>query len=258
MTQETPMTPVVPITMRATDHLSDSLSANGVFSPEAPIRQNLLGPSLVELEARVVSLGLPKFRARQVWRWVWRHGLTSFDEMTDLGKDVRQHLAAHFVADRPVVTQRLQSVDGTIKWLLRFVDGQEAEAVYIPDHDRGTLCVSSQVGCTLTCSFCHTGTQKLVRNLTVAEICGQVLLAMDEIGDWPAGNRSLALLLVLCIFAGEAYRAQPRERTAHGRSAGERAVLEEQFEKRDGTPRSDRGLDGHADWLHPRCGDHAA
>ncbi|MEK9719317.1 MAG: 23S rRNA (adenine(2503)-C(2))-methyltransferase RlmN, partial [Candidatus Puniceispirillum sp.] len=107
------------------------------------MRQNLLGLSLAELEARLVALGLPKFRARQVWRWVWRHGLTSFDEMTDLGKDVRQLLAAHFVADRPVVTQRLQSVDGTIKWLLRFADGQEAETVYIPDHDRGTLCVSS-------------------------------------------------------------------------------------------------------------------
>jgi len=193
---------MTPMTIPAIETL-ETLPPNGALSPDAPMRQNLLGLSLVELEARLVALGLPKFRARQVWRWVWRHGLTSFDEMTDLGKDVRQLLAAHFVADRPVVTQRLQSVDGTIKWLLRFADGQEAETVYIPDHDRGTLCVSSQVGCTLTCSFCHTGTQKLVRNLTVAEICGQVLLAMDEIDDWPSGNPDRRLTNIVMMGMGE-------------------------------------------------------
>ena len=122
------------------------------------------------------------------WRWVWRHGLTNFDEMSDLGKPARGQLSKMFSADRPMVSQRLQSIDGTIKWLVRFDDGNEAECVYIPDKTRGTLCVSSQVGCTLTCSFCHTGTQKLVRNLTVAEICGQVTLAMDELSDWPSGK----------------------------------------------------------------------
>jgi len=121
--------------------------------------RDLLGMGPAELEAAVVAAGLPKFRARQLWRWVWRHGLTSFEEMSDLGKPVRQAFADMFTLDRPAVTRRLTSSDGTIKWLLRFPDGNEAETVYIPDKDRGTLCISSQVGCTLTCSFCHTGTQ---------------------------------------------------------------------------------------------------
>ncbi len=168
-----------------------------------PVRQNLLGMSLAALEDAVTDLGLPKFRARQVWRWIWRHGLTGFDEMSDLGKDVRQLMAGHFMADRPTVSRRLNSIDGTIKWLLRFADGNEAECVYIPDKDRGTLCVSSQVGCTLTCSFCHTGTQKLVRNLSVAEICGQVLLAMDELDDWPAGKPDRRLTNIVLMGMGE-------------------------------------------------------
>ena len=123
----------------------------------------------------------------------WRHGVTSFDDMTDLARPVRQELAAAFMVSRPVVTRRMVSRDGTIKWLLRFPDGNEAaETVYIPEDDRGTLCISSQVGCTLTCTFCHTGTQKLVRNLTVAEITGQIMLAMDELGDWPAARKTAA------------------------------------------------------------------
>lgn len=164
---------------------------------------NLLGLSQAALEAEITALGLPKFRAGQLWRWVWRHGLTNFAEMSDLGKSVREQLTELFSADRPAVSRRLQSVDGTIKWLLRFADGNEAEAVYIPDKERGTLCISSQVGCTLTCSFCHTGTQKLVRNLTVDEICGQVLLAMDELGDWPAGKPNRRLTNIVLMGMGE-------------------------------------------------------
>ena len=164
---------------------------------------NLLGLSQAALEAEITALGLPKFRAGQLWRWVWRHGLTNFAEMSDLGKPVRERLTELFSADRPAVSRRLQSVDGTIKWLLRFADGNEAEAVYIPDKERGTLCISSQVGCTLTCSFCHTGTQKLVRNLTVDEICGQVLLAMDELGDWPAGKPNRRLTNIVLMGMGE-------------------------------------------------------
>ena len=164
---------------------------------------NLLGLSQAALEAEITALGLPKFRAGQLWRWVWRHGLTNFAEMSDLGKPVREKLTELFSADRPAVSRRLQSVDGTIKWLLRFADGNEAEAVYIPDKERGTLCISSQVGCTLTCSFCHTGTQKLVRNLTVDEICGQVLLAMDELGDWPAGKPNRRLTNIVLMGMGE-------------------------------------------------------
>ena len=168
-----------------------------------PQRLPLLGLSAAELEQAVVAAGMPKFRARQLWRWVWRHGLTSFEEMSDLGKPVRQTFSEMFSLARPAVTSRMVSSDGTIKWLLRFPDGNEAETVYIPDRDRGTLCVSSQVGCTLTCSFCHTGTQKLVRNLTTGEITGQVMLAMDELGDWPAGKPDRRLTNIVLMGMGE-------------------------------------------------------
>jgi 23S rRNA (adenine2503-C2)-methyltransferase len=171
--------------------------------PHVPVRQSLLGLSPADLEAQIVAAGLPKFRACQLWRWIWRHGLTNFDEMSDLGKTVRAQFSEMFHSDRPVVTRRLQSSDGTIKWLLRFPDGTEAETVYIPDRERGTLCISSQIGCTLTCSFCHTGTQKLVRNLSTDEICGQVMLAMDELGDWPAGKPNRRLTNIVLMGMGE-------------------------------------------------------
>ena len=166
-------------------------------------RTPLLGLSLYELEMQIEQLQLPRFRARQLWRWVWRHGLTDFSDMTDLGKSVQLLLAQHFHADRPLVSRRQDSADGTIKWLIKLVDGQEAETVYIPESGRGTLCISSQVGCTLTCSFCHTGTQRLVRNLSVDEICGQVLLAMDELGDWPAGKPNRRLTNIVLMGMGE-------------------------------------------------------
>jgi 23S rRNA (adenine2503-C2)-methyltransferase len=180
-----------------------SLTAPNITTTLVTSRVNILGLSRAALEKEITSLGLPRFRARQLWRWVWRHGLTSFDEMSDLGKPVRDQFAKLFTADRPVVSRRMQSLDGTIKWLLRFADGHEAETVYIPDKGRGTLCISSQVGCTLTCSFCHTGTQKLVRNLTVDEICGQVLLAMDELADWPAGKPDRRLTNIVLMGMGE-------------------------------------------------------
>ena len=162
-----------------------------------------MGLSQIELEEAITALQLPRFRARQLWRWVWRHGVTEFSDMTDLGKPVQSLLAQHFHADRPAVSRRQDSSDGTIKWLLRLHDGHEIEAVYIPDSDRGTLCISSQVGCTLTCTFCHTGTQRLVRNLSVAEICGQILLAMDELGDWPAGKPDRRLTNIVLMGMGE-------------------------------------------------------
>ncbi|MGB1553839.1 MAG: 23S rRNA (adenine(2503)-C(2))-methyltransferase RlmN, partial [Candidatus Puniceispirillaceae bacterium] len=166
-------------------------------------RTPLMGLSQIELEEAITALQLPRFRARQLWRWVWRHGVTEFSDMTDLGKPVQSLLAQHFHADRPAVSRRQDSSDGTIKWLLRLHDGHEIEAVYIPDADRGTLCISSQVGCTLTCTFCHTGTQRLVRNLSVAEICGQILLAMDELGDWPAGKPDRRLTNIVLMGMGE-------------------------------------------------------
>ncbi len=164
---------------------------------------DILGLGPAALEDAIKAQGLPAFRARQIWRWVWRHGITSFDDMTDLAKPVREALPSTFMISRPRVTSRQVSSDGTIKWLLKFADGNEAETVYIPEDDRGTLCVSSQVGCTLTCTFCHTGTQKLVRNLTVAEITGQIMLAMDELGDWPAGKEDRRLTNIVLMGMGE-------------------------------------------------------
>jgi len=166
-------------------------------------RHHLLGMTMEEVEEAVVEQGLPRFRARQLWRRIWRHGQTDFGDMTELGKDARAKLAAIFTADRPMITNRQISSDGTIKWLIRCDDGQEAEMVYIPEDDRGTLCISSQIGCTLTCSFCHTGTQRLVRNLKASEICGQVLLAMDELGDWPAGKPERRLTNIVLMGMGE-------------------------------------------------------
>ena len=164
---------------------------------------DLLGLGQDALADAIKAEGLPAFRARQIWRWVWRHGVTSFDDMTDLGKSVREALSGRFMISRPRVTSRQVSLDGTIKWLLTFADGNEAETVYIPEDDRGTLCISSQVGCTLSCTFCHTGTQKLVRNLKVAEITGQIMLAMDELGDWPAGKEGRRLTNIVLMGMGE-------------------------------------------------------
>jgi 23S rRNA (adenine2503-C2)-methyltransferase len=150
---------------------------------------SLIGLSRAELGARLVGLGVPERQARmrvsQLWGWLYVRGVTSFAAMTDIAKDLRGELAESFSLARPEIVTEQISVDGTRKWLLRLADGKEIETVYIPEEDRGTLCISSQVGCTLTCSFCHTGTQRLVRNLTPAEIVGQVMLARDRIGDWP-------------------------------------------------------------------------
>ena len=138
-------------------------------------RKNLVGLSREELAAEVAAMGEAPFRARQLWHWLYHRGATDFAAMTTLAKDFRAKLAERHDLARPVKTRAQISEDGTRKWLLAFADGQEAECVHIPETDRGTLCVSSQVGCTLTCKFCHTGTQRLVRNLTAAEIVGQVM-----------------------------------------------------------------------------------
>lgn len=172
-------------------------------APFYDMRLPLLGLDMASVEAEIERMQLPRFRARQLWRWVWRHGITDFSDMTDLGKPVQALFAGRFHADRPAVSRRQNSLDGTIKWLLKMSDGQEAEMVYIPEDDRGTLCISSQVGCTLNCSFCHTGTQRLVRNLEIHEICGQILLAMDELGDWPAGKHDRRLTNIVLMGMGE-------------------------------------------------------
>ena len=150
---------------------------------------NLVGLSREELRAALVNAGTTekqaKMRAGQIWQWIYQKGVREFEQMTNLAKDYRIFLASNFTISIPEIVSKQVSVDGTRKYLLRIAGGHEVETVYIPEQDRGTLCISSQVGCTLTCSFCHTGTQKLVRNLTAAEIIGQVMLARDDLGEWP-------------------------------------------------------------------------
>ncbi|EYD74595.1 Ribosomal RNA large subunit methyltransferase N [Rubellimicrobium mesophilum DSM 19309] len=155
--------------------------------PEGPV--NLVGLTRDQMREAFVAAGTPerqaKMRVNQVWQWVYHWGVRDFAGMTNLAKDYRALLARHFVIELPEIVSKQVSSDGTRKYLVRIAGGHEVEIVYIPEEDRGTLCVSSQVGCTLTCSFCHTGTQKLVRNLTAGEIVGQVLLARDDLGEWP-------------------------------------------------------------------------
>ena len=151
-------------------------------------RQNIVGLTRDQLRAALIAAGTPekqaKMRLGQVWQWVYHWGVRDFGAMTNLAKDYRALLAEHFVIEVPEVVKRQISADGTRKYLVRIAGGHEVEVVYIPEEGRGTLCISSQVGCTLTCSFCHTGTQKLVRNLTAGEIVGQVMLARDDLGEW--------------------------------------------------------------------------
>ena len=152
-------------------------------------RTNIVGLTREQLQQALIAAGTPekqaKMRVGQVWQWVYHWGLRDFAQMTNLAKDYRALLAEQFEISLPEIVTRQVSADGTRKYLLRIAGGHEVEAVYIPEEGRGTLCVSSQVGCTLTCSFCHTGTQKLVRNLTAGEIVGQVMLARDDLGEWP-------------------------------------------------------------------------
>src|SRR6516165_3314136 len=160
----------------------------------APAKPSLVGMSRAQLAHAVANVGVPeaqhKMRVQQLWHWTYVRGAQAFDEMTNVSKELRARLDAHYTLARPEVAAEQISVDGTRKWLLRLPGEQatgrphEVECVYIPDDGRGTLCVSSQVGCTLNCSFCHTGTQRLVRNLTAGEIVGQILVARDQLGDW--------------------------------------------------------------------------
>jgi 23S rRNA (adenine2503-C2)-methyltransferase len=166
-------------------------------------RPDLLGLERDALAAVLDGIGLPAFRTGQIWHWLYHRGATDFQTMTTLAKPLRARLAETFRISRPSVVTRQDSIDGTIKWLLRFADGNEAEAVFIPEEDRSTLCVSSQVGCTLTCSFCHTGTQRLVRNLTSAEIVGQVMVALDHLGAYPTGGPNRPLTNIVLMGMGE-------------------------------------------------------
>src|SRR5882672_6607595 len=184
-----------------------SLSVEAAFSALAPLEKialetyvppakpSLVGLSRAEIADQLGAIGVApaqrKMRVQQLWHWIYVRGAQRFDEMTSISKEMRAELEKHFTVARPEVVAEQISNDGTRKWLLRLPSGDsvekahEVECVYIPETDRGTLCVSSQVGCTLNCSFCHTGTQRLVRNLTAGEIVGQIMVARDRLGDWP-------------------------------------------------------------------------
>jgi 23S rRNA (adenine2503-C2)-methyltransferase len=155
--------------------------------PDGPV--NLVGLTRAAMRDVLISNGTPerqaKMRVGQIWQWIYQWGARDFSLMTNLSKAYRAELAEKFVIEIPEVVSKQVSGDGTRKWLVRITGGHEVEVVYIPEENRGTLCISSQVGCTLTCSFCHTGTQKLVRNLTAGEIVGQVMMARDDLGEWP-------------------------------------------------------------------------
>lgn len=175
----------------------------GPLSARADGKTNLIGLGRAELAEAMVALGEKPFRAKQLWGWIYGRGVTDFQAMTNIAKPLRGALAERFVIERPAVTRDLTSFDGTRKWLLKMRDGQEIEAVHIPEEDRGALCVSSQVGCTLTCSFCHTGTQRLVRNLEPAEILGQVMLCRDALGEWGTAHEQRRFTNIVMMGMGE-------------------------------------------------------
>ena len=178
--------------------------------PEGPV--NIVGLTRPALRQALIDMGTPEKQARmrtgQIWQWIYQWGVRDFAAMTNLSKAYRSELAENFVIALPEVVSRQVSADGTRKYLMRIAGGHEVEVVYIPETDRGTLCISSQVGCTLTCSFCHTGTQRLVRNLTAGEIVGQIMVARDDLGEWPEpgegmGTRPRLLSNIVLMGMGE-------------------------------------------------------
>ncbi|MET0269702.1 MAG: 23S rRNA (adenine(2503)-C(2))-methyltransferase RlmN, partial [Sphingomonas sp.] len=175
--------------------------------PRADGRIDLLARDRDDLRALLTAAGLEpkqaKLRAKQLWHWIYHRGATDFTAMTDIAKAMHPWLVERFVIGRPEIVEAQVSTDGTRKWLLRTHDAQDYEMVFIPDADRGTLCVSSQVGCTLNCRFCHTGTMRLVRNLTAAEIVGQVMLARDALGEWPSQPDGRMLTNIVMMGMGE-------------------------------------------------------
>ncbi len=177
------------------------------LAPRPDGRIDLVGLSKTAIREALETAGLEprqaKMRAKQLWHWIYNRGATEFSVMTDIAKAQHPWLAERFVIARPAVKEAQVSSDGTRKWLLTSPDGQDYEMVFIPDADRGTLCVSSQVGCTLNCTFCHTGTMRLVRNLTAGEIVGQVMLARDGLGEWPSTPEGRMLTNIVMMGMGE-------------------------------------------------------
>ncbi|MDE3061389.1 MAG: 23S rRNA (adenine(2503)-C(2))-methyltransferase RlmN, partial [Pseudomonadota bacterium] len=164
------------------------------------MKTDIIGLTLKELTEKLKTLGIEPFRAKQIWHWIYTKGAKDFSEMTTIAKKQQAALDEHFTIGRPNIARALTSIDSTRKWLLEFADGNKAETVFIPEEDRGALCVSSQVGCTLSCTFCHTGTMKLVRNLSAGEIIGQVLIARDGLEEW--GRRREECLFTNIVMMG--------------------------------------------------------
>ena len=184
------------------------LAKSALFDPPdaalADGRRDLIGLSRAELAAELAAIGEAPFRVKQLWHWIYHQGVTDFGRMSSIAKPLQQKLADRFIIGRPEAAVVQTSADDTRKFLFRFRDGQEAETVYIPDpaEDRGAVCISSQVGCTLSCRFCHTGTQTLVRNLGTAEIVGQFMAARDAYGEWPSPKGETPRLLSTIVLMG--------------------------------------------------------
>ncbi|MBO1325816.1 23S rRNA (adenine(2503)-C(2))-methyltransferase RlmN [Acetobacter sp. TBRC 12305] len=184
------------------------LAKAALFSPPTGVmadgRRDLVGLSREELTDLLVEIGEKPFRTKQLWHWIYHQGVTDFERMSSIARPLQQKLAERFVISRPEAATVQTSSDETRKFLFRFRDGQEAETVYIPDRreDRGAVCISSQVGCTLSCTFCHTGTQKLVRNLAASEIVGQFMAARDSYGEWPSPKGETPRLLSTIVLMG--------------------------------------------------------
>jgi 23S rRNA (adenine2503-C2)-methyltransferase len=187
--------------------LIDAVPVARHADPRPDGKIDLIGLGKAELRAALETGGLDakaaKLRAKQIWHWIYNRGVTDFALMTDIARAQQPWLSERFVIGRPEIVEAQVSVDGTRKWLLRTPDAQDFEMVFIPDADRGTLCVSSQVGCTLNCRFCHTGTMRLVRNLTAGEIVGQVMLARDALGEWPSHPDGRLLTNIVMMGMGE-------------------------------------------------------
>ncbi len=181
-------------------------------------KPSLIGASLPELTDLMATMGLERFRAKQLWGWLYNKGVTDFSAMHTINKPTQQLLAQHVSIARAGVSKNAVSFDNTRKWLVKFADGREVETVYIPDAPRGTLCISSQVGCTLACTFCHTGTQNLVRNLTASEIITQVLMAKDDLHDWGSTSSAEA------TKTRSADRASPERRAGQDRMSSAEAT----------------------------------
>ena len=199
---------IVPPAGALPDDAARIMAKAALFAPPparlADGRRDLVGLTREELAAEVASIGEAPFRAKQIWHWIYHQGETDFARMTTMAKPMRDKLAENFVVGRPQTVVAQTSTDETRKFLFRFRDGQEAETVYIPDpeEDRGAVCLSSQVGCTLSCSFCHTGTQRLMRNLGAAEIVGQFMAARDSYGEWPSPKGETPRLLSTIVLMG--------------------------------------------------------